>query len=179
MTDPEAGPREAPPEAPEDSRTPTPGPSPESPSQSQSQSPPSQRPADHGGWIALSLGLAGLPLTFLFWPIGLVLGVAFDAAAILVGIRALRRARGQRGTAPGARGGLVLGSVGLALGVVLGSFTAVFWSEFSTYQQCLQGAITIEARDQCDTQLRESVAERLGVPAERLRPAMRVAHDIT
>lgn len=126
-------------------------------------------PADRGGWAALSLGFAGLLLTFWVWPVGLLLGLALDVAAVTVGIRTLRRARRQRSRAPGARGGLVLGCVGLGLGVVLGSFTAVFWGELQRYQQCLNGAITVEAREACETQVREDLGDRLGIPAEQLR----------
>lgn len=131
--------------------------------------PSPQGPVDRGGWTALALGFAGVMLTFWFWPLGLMLGLALDAAAVTVGVRALRRARRQRSRAPGARGGLVLGGVGLALGIVLGSFTALFWEELQTYQRCMSGAITVEAREACDQQVREAIGERLGIPAEQLQ----------
>lgn len=134
--------------------------------------PPSPPPMDRGGWTALSCGFAGLAFTFLLWPIGLVLGLAFDAAAIVVGVRALRRARSQRTQVPGARGGLVLGGVGIAMCLVLGSVSAVLWNGLQAYQQCLDGAITVEARQTCDQHLQTSIADRLGVPASRLEPAL-------
>lgn len=131
-------------------------------------SPSPQGPADGGGWTALSLAFAGLLFTFWLWPVGLAVGLGLDAAAVAVGARVLRRARRQRGAAPGARGGLVLGCVGMALTLVLGTFTALFWSELQRYQACMKGAITVAARESCDTQVQEAIGQRLGIPADEL-----------
>lgn len=115
--------------------------------------------ADNGGRIALLLGLSGAVLSVLFFPLGLVL----DIAAIAVGTRALRRARGRGTTARGAVPGVVFGSIGAVLVVVVVTLLALFWQEVRTYQECMSGANTIRSEEKCTAEFEHALRERFGI----------------
>ena len=119
--------------------------------------PPRVPAVDRAGRTAALLGLAGVMLSVLFFPVGLLL----DVAAVAVGVGALRRARQTGAAAPGAISGVVTGLLGglLALGALV--FVVTFWAEISAYRSCVSGANTEIARGLCEETLRESLGRRL------------------
>lgn len=126
---------------------------------------------DRGGPIALLLGIAGVIMSVLFFPVGL----ALDVAAIVVGVRTLRGRGahpgretsglngGKRSRAPGAVPGVVLGSVGALLAAIVITVLSFFWQEVQSYRECMSGANTIMAQEQCRTAFERSVERRLGL----------------
>lgn len=119
---------------------------------------PGRDAPDRGGRLSLLLGVPGLLMSFFIFPIGLVL----DLAAIVTGVRALRRSgRGRTGIRE-AVAGIVLGSVGFVFAALFAVVLAVFGNEMLTYRECMAGANTISAREDCQAQLENAVQERLG-----------------
>lgn len=123
------------------------------------------------GLIALFLGVAGVVLSVLFVPVGLVL----DVAAIVVGLRAVRGSGpergwesgeptgGGKGRAPGAVPGVVLGSVGVVLAAIVLTVLGFFWQEVRAYQECMSGANTITVKERCRAAFERSIERRLGL----------------
>ncbi len=132
----------------------------------QTQVPPPPPPplpptaAERGGTRALIMGMAGMVLTFLFLPVGLVLCVM----AIVTGIRSRKRARQVLAPSPGAVPGVILGAVGVALSAVSISLAAVVWSDLTAYTECRQSAITIDDREACQDQYFPRMERRLHIP---------------
>lgn len=114
---------------------------------------------DNGGRIAVLVGLSGAILSLLFFPVGLVL----DVAAIVLGVRALRRVRTRGGRAPGAVAGIVLGSVGAVLVALVVTVLGVFWNEVRAYQECMSGANTIRSEEKCTAEFERALRERFGI----------------
>jgi hypothetical protein len=113
---------------------------------------------------ALLLSIGGL--VFMFLPIpGLALvGLALLVAGVVTGVRARRRARRILTRAPGAIGGIVIGSVGLALaaaGLVLGAIVA---QDFSDYQKCSSSALTITDKQTCQDRYFPRIEHKLHLP---------------
>jgi uncharacterized membrane protein len=123
---------------------------------------------------ALIYGMAGVVLSVLFFPFGL----AFDVLAIVLGVRAVRAARreaeapqfnaalrvgGERQVrATGAVSGIVLGSLGIALVVIVLTFAAIFWKPIRSYYDCTSGANTETAKQSCRDDLQRSINQHLG-----------------
>lgn len=128
---------------------------------------------DRGGRIALLLAVPGIVLSVFFFPVGLVL----DAGAVVIGVRALRRARRRRtqetgapqptrqAGAPGAIAGIVIGSTGLLVVAVVVTVFALFYQEVRSYQECMSGANTIRSQQKCLNQFENAIRERFGVNA--------------
>ncbi|TDC41649.1 DUF4190 domain-containing protein [Actinomadura sp. KC345] len=114
-----------------------------------------------GGWRALWLGGIALLTAFFFYPLGVVLGIA----ALVVGIRARRAARGSGNAAPGAVPGIVLGSVGLLFSALSVAMTMFLWSEMSAYQECLSTANTATDEQSCQDEFYPKIEDKLGLPA--------------
>jgi hypothetical protein len=115
---------------------------------------------ERGGWRALWLGGGGLLLAIFFAPLGVITGIA----ALVTGVKARGRARRNHGAAPGAVGGIVLGSVGLVFSSFALAMTAFLWQELSGYQQCINGANTNADRQACEQTWFPRIEERLGLP---------------
>ncbi len=115
-----------------------------------------------GGGRALALGAAGLLVALTLLPWGAI-GLAMEVAAIVLGVRTLRRARANDRSAPGARAAVVLGAVATFVLVPLLGFLAAFSSEFGDYRTCIDRAITISAQSQCRTEFEDAVRVRLGI----------------
>jgi len=98
-------------------------------------------------------------MSVVVFPVGLVL----DIAAIVLGLRARKRAAAAGGHAPGATGAVVAGMVGAAFAAGVLTFLAVFWTEFRDYRECLSGANTEIARERCQSVFRGDVEDRLGL----------------
>ena len=87
-------------------------------------------------------------------------GLAFTVLALVVGARALVRA--VRARVRGALTGMLIGGVGLAaFWLVVSSAMALMWPLYLDRQECLAGALTISARQECETRFKESVDEWL------------------
>jgi hypothetical protein len=112
--------------------------------------------------FALLSAVAAPLVTMLALPLSAIPGAAFGIGAIVLGIRE-RRASSRAGrTEAGGIVAIVLGSMGIALVSVIGAFYAVFWDQLSNYQDCLGGANTIAAENDCREQLESEVMRRLG-----------------
>ena len=134
------------------------------------QLPPPEPPVRQRALTALLLGVLSL--------IGLMLGLGnlrrgifvavltliFAAAAIWLGVTAIRKAR--RGGAARPRwavGGVVLGCIGLVFSALWLLVLAVFWPQLNTYYNCLGGANTVTAQQACHYQFTKSVGSEIGV----------------
>jgi len=95
-------------------------------------------------------------LTIVLFPVGLVL----DATAVVLGLRARKRAREAGIRAPGALAAVVLGvsSTVLLIGVL-----AVLGPQLSSYSQCLSGANTEIAKENCRRSLIQELERRFGI----------------
>jgi hypothetical protein len=112
------------------------------------------------GRRALWLGGGALVLSPFFFPVGLILG----GAALVVGIKARRRAGRERSTAPGAVGGIVLGAIGLAFASFMLVVTALLWQEMVDYQECLGSANTTTDENACRATYFADVEKKLNLP---------------
>jgi hypothetical protein len=107
------------------------------------------------GRIALATGVSGLALS-VYPSVGLVL----DAVAIVIAVRARQIARAHGVAAPGAITGAVLGLAGLLL---VTTALAVLWDESRAYDDCMGGANTKIAKDNCREQFLDQIEERFGI----------------
>ncbi|GAB3209005.1 DUF4190 domain-containing protein [Marinactinospora thermotolerans] len=121
-----------------------------------------QPTVERGGLWGLFFATAGLLLP----PFGVVLSVF----GIVQGRRARKSARANRVPAPGAVLSMVLGWAGVlfSAGTMIGYL--VFGEEIAAWQDCSARSHTSVTQAECDTALRDALAER-GVPAEYL-PAL-------
>jgi len=113
---------------------------------------------DTGGRGALILGVTALVMVVLFFPLALILG----PTAVILGVRAQRRAQQGRGSAPGAVGGIVCGLIGALLSVAATAVLLLIFDEFTDYAECRSGANTLIARQACDDEFRSRVQHRFG-----------------
>jgi hypothetical protein len=118
-------------------------------------------------WAALTLGvlsLIGLSLAGGQRRAVYVIAVTLliGALATWLGGTAMSRAR-RGGTARprGAVAGTVLGSMGLAFSAIMLIVFAVFWSELTTYSNCLSGATTVSAQQACQQQFSQSITDQI------------------
>ena len=118
-------------------------------------------------WAALTLGL--LSLVGLSLAGGqrravfvIIVTLLIGALATWLGGSTIRRAR-RGGTARprGAVGGTVLGAMGLAFSAIMLIGFAVFWTELTTYSNCLNGATTVSAQQACQHQFSQSVTNQI------------------
>lgn len=87
-------------------------------------------------------------------------GLAFAVAAVVVGIRALRTAV-RAGLRDRLAPVLAFGLTFAVLLVLSMAATLVFWPVQMERQECLSGALTISAREACETQFQQSLSEHL------------------
>lgn len=116
-------------------------------------------PRLRSGRRALGLAVAGAVLLVPLLPAGLVL----VAAGLIQGIRALRAAGREGGSAPGAIAAVIVGAVGSALGLGLLAGAVFLLPELRDYRECMSGANTEIARSQCWTQFESAYQRKLGV----------------
>jgi hypothetical protein len=142
------------------------GPQTQLPAPPPSSPPPPLPPtaAERGGVRALFLSITGLLLFFLPIPGVALIGLALLVAGVVTGVRARRRARRILTRAPGAIGGIVVGTIGLCLaaaGIVLGAMVA---TEFSGYQKCRSSALTITDKQTCQDRYFPEIEHKLHLP---------------
>lgn len=107
--------------------------------------------------LSIVLGVAGV-LTTILLPVGLTL----DVAAIVIGLRARRRARSAGGTRGRHLLGPCLGGTGVVLSAALVVLLIALWSPFSQWTDCMDGANTAIAEHTCKERLRADVRDRIG-----------------
>jgi hypothetical protein len=121
-----------------------------------------RREREPGGGRALLLALAGIVLSSVLLPWG-VLGLALEIAAIVIAVRALRRAKAAGRVAPGAHAAIVAAGMALAFFVVALAFVGIFHEEWHAYRACVDRAITSSADEACRSQFDRSVRDRIGI----------------
>lgn len=122
---------------------------------------PAVAPRNGFGVTALVLGILALVLCWTVWG-GIVLGVL----ALIFGILGVKRANRGEATNKGLSiSGIVTGSIGLVIGVLLavlvGSIFALFGGQLSDLQDCLKQAGSDQAKvTQCEQQFSSDVHQR-------------------
>jgi len=117
---------------------------------------PDDHPAARAGRLAMLVGIAGVGMTILLFPVGLML----DAVAVLLGTRARKRGREAGVRAPGALAAIILGA---SSGAVALAVLAVLGPQLVTYSECLSGANTEIAKQNCRDALFEQLEQRFGI----------------
>lgn len=116
--------------------------------------------AAQSGRRALWLGITAFLLTLLTMiPISLALGIA----AVVFGIRALRRAHRAGIAAPGAVIGMVLGAIAVVISTIFLVVTIIIWPELSDYRDCLVGANTETDKQVCQDEHFPAIEKKLGL----------------
>ena len=121
-----------------------------------------KRETEPGGGRAVLLVVAGILLSSALLPWG-VLGLGLEIAAIVIGVRTLRRAKVSGRAAPGAFAAVVGGSLAVTFFVLALAFVGYFYDEYDAYRSCVDRAITSTASDACRTQFDRSVRDRMGL----------------
>ncbi|RJL23644.1 hypothetical protein [Bailinhaonella thermotolerans] len=121
---------------------------------------PTQQPVETEGRRSLLLGVAGLVLTVVMLPVGL----ALDVLALLIGLRARRRARRDGHRLATARWAIVLAVIGLVIGIPALATQAYMWNEVVAYNDCVTGANTIAAENACVDGLEKAFEKKFSLP---------------
>lgn len=111
----------------------------------------------------LIIGLVSIPMTILFFPIGLVLGVI----AIVTAIRALRK--GGPSVVGKSVGGLLAGAASTLIAALCLVFLIGFWPQYRSFIDCQSSAVTIQDKNTCQNEFRGDVEKRLGLPNGSLK----------
>lgn len=111
------------------------------------------------GRLGIYTAVMGVVCSLVFFPVGFVI----DIVAIVLGIRARRRAVAAGISEGSGVVSVVLGAVGLSLAIVLAAVVAVFWTEIRDYRSCASGANTHAASADCEAALRDDLMRRVGV----------------
>ena len=109
-----------------------------------------------GRW-AVSLGGAALLLMIVFPPAAPVPAVA----ALVIGVRARRRARNGQPAVRGARAGVIMGSIALIVSIPLATMQIAFWGELDRYLNCHEAANTVTDEQACKQTLRRELEQKL------------------
>lgn len=132
---------------------PPPGPAPTSPPEGPDQPPPDSVGARRTAIRLAVVSIAAVGAAFFAPPVGVVLGIV----AIVLGLRTKHVVP----TRPRVLA-LVSGSMALVVGVVITSAALVFRAEITQYSRCIQGANTVQAQQNCQDELNESLSSRIG-----------------
>jgi hypothetical protein len=124
--------------------------------------PPDPDALKRNGRRALWLGIGAIFLS-LFQAIYLPLGLIFSVLAIVFGVRTVRRARRERGVAPGAVAGVVMGSIGLAVSIPVLSVNLFLRTEIEQYGTCRDAANTITDERACKDAFARSLEEKFNL----------------
>lgn len=117
---------------------------------------PPDHPAARAGRTALLVAITGVGMTVVLYPVGLVLNVA----AVILGVRARRRARSAGFRAPAAAAAISLGACST---VFVLSMVALLGPQLARYQECMSGANTEIAKQNCEAAFVRDVEQRFGV----------------
>ena len=129
------------------------------PYQGQPYGQPYGAPPKNGmGTAALVLGIIGVVLAVLFFPLGILLGVVAAVLGYLGRKKAARREATNRGQ---ATAGLVLGLVAILVGGLIAAFVGTFLAEnsdeISNLSECVTDADTEEERTACAEEFEDEV----------------------
>ena len=124
----------------------------------------SGKATEPGGGRALLLVGAGLILAGTLFPWG-ALGLVLEIAAVVLGVRTMRRAARNRRPAPGALAAVIAGSVASVVLVALLGFLTLVYDEYASYTTCFSRAITESAKSECRSTFQNEVRERFGLRA--------------
>lgn len=92
------------------------------------------------------VGIIAILLAFLFFPLGLLLGIV---AAVLGFLGRKKADRGEATNKGQATAGLVLGILSVVIAIFVGSFFAENADEFGNLTECNEAADTDAERDAC------------------------------
>ncbi len=119
--------------------------------------PGSVEPTPQSRALALRLAIisvAAVAAAFFAWPIGAVLGVVTVVLAV----------RSKGSVPPRVRAiALAAGSIAIVVGVAVSVVAWVFRTELVDYNQCVQGANTRQAQQNCQDALTDALTSRLGL----------------
>lgn len=142
---------------------------PEAPGPQQPFRPPlPPTPPERGGRHALWFALSGMVALFLPIPGAQFIGLALLVTAVVVGVRARRRARRVLAPVPGAVAGIVIGSLGLGLCVAVLAMYAVVYRPLADYEKCRNSANTNTDVRACQDQYFPKLEHKLHLPAGTL-----------
>lgn len=124
--------------------------------------------ADLSGRNSLMLAIAGFGLTLMAFLLaslgGALAGLVLCSSAVVIGLRARRRARNERMISSGADVGIAVGAVGLVFALIIAGTSALLYQEMSTYGKCLNVSNTHSDREACREQLMRGVEKKFGKP---------------
>lgn len=114
-----------------------------------------QTPRSRGAALRLTLlAVASIALAFFAPPIGAVFGIVTIVSAVRQGPRISTSTRVL---------GVLAGGAAIAIGVIASIVVMVFADEITEYSNCLRGANTQLARQNCQDTFEESIRSRLGL----------------
>jgi hypothetical protein len=117
---------------------------------------PRSAPAGKPRRSGLVIGLVSLPVTVLFFPVGLVMGVL----AIVTSIRALRK--GGPAIVGRAVTGLLAGALSTVIALLCFAFIIGLWPQYKAFTHCQNTAVTIRDKNVCQNQFRSDIEHRFG-----------------
>lgn len=117
--------------------------------------------AKRSKWI----GMVALPLSLLYFPVG----IAVSVFAIVLGVRARRDAARKHGIAPGATAGIVMGSIALAMSILALGTYLLLRTEYNDYVKCRRAANTLTDEKACKDEFSRAVRDRLGAQGQASR----------
>ena len=104
----------------------------------------------------------GLIVAGTLFPWGAV-GLALEVAAVVLGVRTMRRAAASGRQAPGALAAVVAGCVASVLLVGVLGFLTLVHKEYQAYTTCFGRAITESAKADCRSTFEFQVRSRFGL----------------
>ncbi|MBO2452109.1 DUF456 domain-containing protein [Actinomadura barringtoniae] len=116
------------------------------------------------GRRSLWLGLGATVISLFFFPAGLLLGIP----ALVIGIRARKAAKAGLTAAPGAVPGIVFGTIGLVLALMVLAMTIFIWPEQSDYTKCTDKANTQQDEKACKDAFVRSLEKKFNMPEGKL-----------
>ncbi len=121
--------------------------------------PPAPAEAIRASRGSLAAGIASVALSVSVVPLAFVTA----AATYWYGRRAVKVSRAAGSSTPGtAFVGMTLGSIGLAVAILVVAALAVIWPQFSSYRNCMAGANTGIAQTACKDQFKTALEARFG-----------------
>jgi hypothetical protein len=120
------------------------------------------------GFVLGGLALIGALMMGRFHPqrgvYVLAVSLAFAVLAVWLCLNSAREARRSGTMRPRTvTAGAVFGWIALAIGVLWGLALIVFWSQLTTYSDCMDSANTVTASQACQTQLTNSIGNQLNL----------------
>ena len=112
------------------------------------------------GRNALWLGAGALLLTLFFFYLGIVAGLA----AVIIGFRAQAAGRRVPMHVRGAVPGIVMGTVGFVISLLLLVMSLYMWNDLQAYTNCQRSANTISDQTACKDTLSRAFERKFHMP---------------